>query len=78
MSNKLHNAFSSAIKKLRLQHKLSQEDLASIAEIDRTYISGIERGVRNPTIKSIQKIIDSLDEDEIAFLELVKQNLAEN
>jgi len=32
-----------------LAPKMSQQDLASIADLDRTYISGLERGKRNPT-----------------------------
>lgn len=38
----------------------SQEQLAFETGLHRTYISGIERGVRNPTIQIIQDIADSL------------------
>ena len=38
------------LKKARLAIDLSQEDLAHQAGLDRTYVSGIERGVRNPTV----------------------------
>jgi transcriptional regulator with XRE-family HTH domain len=34
--------------------------LAEKADLDRTYISGIERGVRNPTLLSIHRIADAL------------------
>jgi transcriptional regulator with XRE-family HTH domain len=40
--------------------KLSQEALALEAEIDRTYISGIERGTRNPSLTLIAKLADRL------------------
>jgi transcriptional regulator with XRE-family HTH domain len=39
---------------------LSQEALAEKAELDRTYISGIERGTRNPTILSAARVAAAL------------------
>ena len=49
------------IKELRNSLGLSQEKLALKAEIDRTYLAGIEQGKRNPSIKSLEKIIDALE-----------------
>lgn len=49
------------IKYLRKQAGLSQEKLALKANIDRTYLAGIESGKRNATIISIEKIVDALD-----------------
>lgn len=49
------------IKYLRRQMGLSQEKLALKAEIDRTYLAGIESGKRNVTIQSIEKIVNALD-----------------
>ena len=34
----------------------SQEELAEKAGLDRTYVSGCERGVRNPTLRSVEKL----------------------
>jgi transcriptional regulator with XRE-family HTH domain len=39
---------------------MTQEKLAEIAELDPTYISGIERGLRNPGIKNVAKIAKAL------------------
>lgn len=44
------------IKHFRLQKRLSQEQLALQAGIDRTYVSGLERGVRNPSVDLLDKI----------------------
>lgn len=44
------------VKAARKQLDLSQEALALEVGIDRTYISGIERAVRNPTLKLIVKL----------------------
>nr|WP_314059305.1 helix-turn-helix transcriptional regulator [uncultured Neisseria sp.] len=52
---------SQTIKYFRLQQKLSQEQLAQLADLDRTYISGIERGMRNLTINSLENIIKALN-----------------
>ena len=49
------------IKELRTSLGLSQEKLALKAEIDRTYLAGVEQGKRNPSIKSLEKIIDALE-----------------
>lgn len=41
---------------------MSQEDLADRAGVHRTYISGVERGVRNPTVSVLEKIARALGE----------------
>ncbi|MFZ2125262.1 MAG: helix-turn-helix transcriptional regulator [Candidatus Saccharimonadales bacterium] len=48
------------IKELRLSLGLTQEKLGELTGLDRTYISGIERGVRNPSFKNIEKLAKSL------------------
>ncbi|MEQ8657167.1 MAG: helix-turn-helix transcriptional regulator [Hyphomicrobiales bacterium] len=48
------------IKAARKLLDLSQEDLADRAQIDRTYVSGIERQVRNPTITVVAKFAEAL------------------
>lgn len=49
------------IRELRSEQGLSQEKLALRAELDRTYIAGVEQGKRNLSIKSLEKIIVALD-----------------
>ena len=48
------------IKKIRYSRGLSQEKLAFKADVDRTYLAGVEQGKRNPSIKSLEKIINAL------------------
>jgi transcriptional regulator with XRE-family HTH domain len=50
----------SAFRQFREQAGLSQEALALNACVDRTYVSGIERGVRNPSLRSMQKLATEL------------------
>ena len=52
---------SENIRYFRTVNNLSQEELANLAELDRTYISGVERGVRNLNINSLEKIIQALN-----------------
>ncbi len=48
------------VRAARLAANISQEDLAGDTGLDRTYISGIERGLRNPTVLVLVKIADAL------------------
>lgn len=48
------------IKQLRFDAGLTQEKLGELTGLDRTYISGIERGVRNPSIRNIEKLAKAL------------------
>lgn len=52
--------FGNRVKELRLQKKMSQGDLAKILGVHPTYISGIERGVRNMALKNIEKLANAL------------------
>lgn len=51
------------MKRLRKERGLSQEALADAAGLDRTYISGIERLVRNPTITVVDRVARALECD---------------
>lgn len=48
------------VKRIRKEHEWSQEDFAFEAELHRTYVSGIERGIRNPTVTIVAKLADAL------------------
>lgn len=54
-------SFGQRVKSLRLQKGLSQEQLAMQADLDRTYISGIERGIRNVSLVNLCKLAKSLN-----------------
>lgn len=55
------------IKELRKAKDLSQEALANIAEVDRTYMTKVETGKRNVTVKILDKIIFALETDFMTF-----------
>lgn len=52
--------FAANMKRIREEKGLSQEALGAEAGVHRTYISGVERRVRNPTITILGKIADGL------------------
>lgn len=56
-----HAAFGEAIRQMRGELGMSQEALAEACDLDRTYISGIERGFRNPSLTNILKIAAALN-----------------
>lgn len=60
-TNTIRVFFGLRIKELRLRSGLSQEAFADKCGLDRTYISGIERGIRNPTLEVICILADSLN-----------------
>jgi transcriptional regulator with XRE-family HTH domain len=47
--------FAGTIRKIRLKKELSQGDFAKILGVHRSYISSMERGLRNPSLLTIQK-----------------------
>lgn len=53
-------AFGLVIRELRNQLDISQEKLALISDMDRTFISLLERGLRQPSLKSILRLSESL------------------
>jgi transcriptional regulator with XRE-family HTH domain len=50
--------FGKAIRMLREERNLSQQELADYAEIDRTYISDLERGLYFPSLEIVFKLAD--------------------
>ena len=58
-----------SVRSRRLALEMSQEDLAAACDLDRTYISGIERGIRNPTINVLQRLSDALETNVPSLLE---------
>jgi transcriptional regulator with XRE-family HTH domain len=61
--------FGKRLKELRLQKGLSQEALANIADLDRTYIPSIEKGERNVSITVIEKLAKAL---KVEITKLIK------
>lgn len=54
-------SFGKKLQKLRMDRNLTQEKLAEIAGFDRTYISLLERGIRNPSLVNIFRLAKALN-----------------
>ena len=56
----LNKKLCERLKKIRHEKGMSQGDIARKLGVHRSYISGIERGVRNPTVKNVERIAVAL------------------
>jgi len=57
----LKRAFGQVIKEQRIARGLSQQELADYSEMDRTYLSDLERGLNYPTLNIVFKLCEILD-----------------
>ena len=60
--------FGKKVRAIRVGKNMSQGDVARLLGVHRTYISGIERGMRNPSLLTIAKIADALGIDKKQLL----------
>lgn len=58
---KIAAAFGEVLRRYRLQKALSQERLAEICDLDRTYISMLERGINQPSLATLIRLAHALD-----------------
>ncbi len=60
-SHSIRKVFAGKLKQFRVQKGLSQEGLAGIAGLHRTYIGSVERGERNISIDNIERLANALE-----------------
>lgn len=58
------------VKRCREQRGLSQEELAFQSDLHRTYVSGVERGIRNPTVAILARLANALGVTPANLLEI--------
>jgi transcriptional regulator with XRE-family HTH domain len=61
------------IRAFRLQRGISQENLAELAALHRTYIGSVERGERNPSFQSLSRILNALGVSWTEFGQAIDQ-----
>ncbi len=69
MEGDLQRTVGRNLRAYRKTKSLSQEDFADELGVHRTYMGGIERGERNLTLKSLERIAGQLDVDPLALLQ---------
>lgn len=57
----IDKAFGEVLKQKRVRNSLSQEELAYLSNLDRTFISMLERGKRQPSLKTVFVLADALE-----------------
>ncbi len=57
----VHAQLATNIRRLREEQEITQEDLADMSGLHRTYIAGIESGKRNPTIAVLAELAHALE-----------------
>ena len=57
----INDVFGKNVRLHRKKREISQEKLAELADLHRTYIGAIERGERNVSLRNVQKIAFALD-----------------
>jgi transcriptional regulator with XRE-family HTH domain len=68
--NEVLVALGAAIRQKRAELGLSQETLAADAELDRSYVGGVERGEHNITVMNVKKLTDALGMKSSELFEL--------
>ncbi len=63
------------IQRVREEKKLSQEVVSGFADIGRTHLSAIERGVRKPTLETFFRISEALNIKASTLLSLIEEEL---
>ncbi len=62
----------STVAALRKKKRISQEELSFVSAVDRTYMSRIEQGKANPTLRVLQRIARAL---RVSIVDLLEGNL---
>ena len=63
------------IKNYREEKNLSQEVVSGLADIGRTHLSAIERGIRKPTLETFYKIADAMNTSASDLMKLVENEI---
>lgn len=68
MEGELQRAFGLNLRAYREARGISQEDFADVFGFHRTYMGAVERGERNLTLKSVERIAGKIGEDPLELL----------
>ncbi len=66
------------IRQYRESKKLSQEVVSGLADIGRTHLSAIERGVRKPTLETFFKLCDAMEVKPSTLIKHIEEEIDKN
>jgi transcriptional regulator with XRE-family HTH domain len=69
--------FAKVLKSMRIKRKMSQEELAFRSDLDRTYISMLERGIHQPTLSTLFALSRALNMKPSEMIKLVETEMDE-
>jgi len=72
------SAFGRAIRHFRTELRISQERLSQESGLDRSYISLLERGLRQPSLTTILQLAKALNIQSVELIAKVEELLSEN
>ena len=78
ISHEVATAFGRVLRRFRTQQRLSQERVAEQSNLDRTYISLLERGKRQPSLYTILRLADVFGMSAADMIEAVESELDES
>lgn len=70
MEGELQRALGANLRRYRAARGLSQEALADLMGVHRTYLGGVERGERNLTLKSVERIAENIGVEPLSLLSM--------
>ena len=69
MEGDLQRTVGRSLRRYRLKRGLSQEAFADLVGVHRTYMGGVERGERNLTLRSLERIAGKINADPLALMQ---------
>lgn len=68
MEGELQRRVGRNLRRYRVERGLSQEAFAEVLDVHRTYMGGVERGERNLTLRSVERIAAAIEVDPLELL----------
>jgi transcriptional regulator with XRE-family HTH domain len=78
MKTAIEKIFGEVLREFRLAKQFTQSELAEKSSLDRTFISLLERGSRQPTISTLFKLAAALDLSMVSIIQEVERRVNEN
>jgi transcriptional regulator with XRE-family HTH domain len=68
MEGDLQRTVGRSLRRYRLERGMSQEAFADLVGVHRTYMGGLERGERNLTLRSVERLASRIDVDPLSLM----------